>query len=401
MRTSLFAFVSDLLEEGTDAVVRNVRDRAAVGGLTVAAAYHAARDVVPHSPRGLVRFLEPGVVYFHPDPARWTGRRLQPRPSALVAHADPIAELCALGAAEGFDVDAWVVFLHNDRLGFEQPGCAPRNAFGDRYLTDLCPAHTDVRAYVRALAGDVARLGVGSVVAESLHHHPFEHGYHHERAFVELSDHGRRLLGLCFCDSCLAAAEARDVDGRAARTVARRGIERALVGAEEVGFDRTLLRDYLEARSHTVTSLAAEAAEAVTAEGSTLRFMDLSGAVAGYATGRPSGPPVVEDAFDLLGVAVPRVAEPCAAIDALGYAAEPQRVALDLDAYRALLHPGAPLGLVLRPTPPDCVSVVNLRAKVAVARAHGVDRLAFYHYGLMPLEALDWIAAALDGSPAA
>ena len=67
----------------------------------------------------------------------------------------------------------------------------------------------------------------------------------------------------------------------------------------------------------------------------------------------------------------------------------------DLAAYRALLGPEAELGVVLRPMSPDCGGPDNLRAKVGAARAAGVARLGLYHYGLMPLPSLDWIAAAL------
>jgi hypothetical protein len=41
---------------------------------------------------------------------------------------------------------------------------------------------------------------------------------------------------------------------------------------------------------------------------------------------------------------------------------------------------------------PDCDSAANLRAKVEVA---GDRRVDFYHYGLMQLDALDWIRTTL------
>ena len=83
------------------------------------------------------------------------------------------------------------------------------DAFGDRYVTELCPANPDVRIYARALAVEVARVGVETIVAESLHYHPLEHGYAHERYFVPLGPRARYLLGLCFCRHCLVAASCR------------------------------------------------------------------------------------------------------------------------------------------------------------------------------------------------
>ena len=88
-----------------------------------------------------------------------------------------------------------------------------------------------------------------------------------------------------------------------------------------------------------------------------------------------------------------------AAIGAIAYAADPARVALDLDAYRALAA-GAPLVGRAAPVPPDCDSAENLAAKLASPRDAGVDRVDFYHYGLAPLSALDRVreALALAGS---
>ena len=102
-------------------------------------------------------------------------------------------------------VNAWAVFLHNDRLGFSHPECATQNAFGDRYLTDLCPSNPDVRMYARTLASDIARYDVSTILSESLHFHGLGHGYHHERYFEELGAVGVYLLGMCFCDHCLEA----------------------------------------------------------------------------------------------------------------------------------------------------------------------------------------------------
>jgi hypothetical protein len=36
-------------------------------------------------------------------------------------------------------VNAWIVFLHVD-ADVDHVGAAPRNAFGDSFPTDLCPA---------------------------------------------------------------------------------------------------------------------------------------------------------------------------------------------------------------------------------------------------------------------
>jgi len=390
METSLFAFATDLHDEGLATVLDNVQHRAGVGGVTIAASYHEGRDLFPHSPKRKVRFLEGGALFFRPELARET---------------DVFGELCAEAEQRGLEVHAWTVFLHNDTLGVRYPDCAPRNAFADPYVTDLCPTNPDVRAYTRALAGDVARLGVTSIFTESLHYHALEHGYAHERYFIELGPLSRYLLGLCFCEHCLAAARERGVDGEAVARFAREELERVFERAGTEATRDDIARDevaalaggelggYLQAREETVASLAAEAAAAARAEGASFTFMDLSGAVKGYATGRPAGDAAPTIAWKL-GVELASVGEACGSIAAIGYAADPERLRFDLEAYRAVA-PSARISVAMRPMAPDCDSAENLAAKLRVAREVGVERAHFYHYGFMRLESLDLVQEAL------
>ena len=84
-----------------------------------------------------------------------------------------------------------------------------------------------------------------------------------------------------------------------------------------------------------------------------------------------------------------------AEVEVLAYAADVERVRFDLDAYRRALG-DRPIGVTMRPSPPDCVEPGNLAAKVRLARELGMTRLDFYHYGFLRLGALDWIHAAIE-----
>jgi hypothetical protein len=407
VETSIFAFATDLHGEGVDTVLDNVQQRAGLDGVTLAAVYHEARDVFPHNPAGRLRFLEGGVAYFRPDAARYRGLPLAPRTAQLTEEVDVFAELLVAAERRGVSVDAWVVLLHSDWVCDPRPDLAQRNAFGDPCLTDLCPANPDVRAYVLALLGDIASRDVGTVVAESLHYHPLEHGFHHERYLLPLGPRERFLLGLCFCEHCLAEARARGVDASAVQRFARAELERAFDGgtAEPEG-ELTLpalerlaggeLGGYLAARTAVVTELVEAAARTTAEEGATLAFLDASGAIKGYDTGRPSGEPAPSIAWRL-GIDVASVGRACE-VEAIAYAADPERVRLDLGAYRALLPAGAALAAALRPMPPDCDAAENLAAKLRLARELGLARVDFYHYGLAPLTALDRIREALAAS---
>src|SRR5829696_354217 len=271
METSMLTFATDLYDEGLDTVLRNVQERAGVGGLTMAVAYHDARDLFPHNPVRKVRYLEGGAVFFRPDESRYEGLRLQPRVAELVRTSDPLGDVCAAASERGMQVNAWAVFLHNDRLGFVDPECATQNAFGDRYLTDLCPSNPEVRAYACALASDIGRYEVSTIFAESLHFHGLAHGYHHERYFEELGNIGIYLLGVCFCSHCLEAARQLGVDAETVQRSVRDKLERRFSGGgsedpEEMRredlepFGGEEMLGYLDTRTETVTSLVGEVA---------------------------------------------------------------------------------------------------------------------------------------------
>ncbi|MFJ5118664.1 hypothetical protein [Kitasatospora sp. NPDC088548] len=388
MESSVLAFATDLLDEGADTFFGNLTARAGVGGVTLASVYHEARDVFPHNPHRVIRYLEPGAAYFRPDPARWTGRRLRPVPSTAIGDRDPFAEAAAEARRRGLKLHAWTVFCHNDRLGFEHPDCAPANAFGDRHLTELCPANPEVREYAVTLVAELARYGVDAIRAESLHFHGLRHGYHHERYFEELGPVAEALLGICFCDHCRAAATRAGVPAdevaEAVRGELRRRLADDAAAAEPGALDELAgggLAAYVDASAATVTSLAAEAAEAAERYGMRLSFMDGGGPGKGW----------------LSGIDLPTLAKAAHQIETLGYAKTPEAVREKIAAFA--LHGVRPqdMAVILRPMASDCDGPANLAAKIAALRELGVPEVEFYNYGLMRLSSMDRIGAALAG----
>ncbi|MFD8706172.1 hypothetical protein ACFV1W_26810 [Kitasatospora sp. NPDC059648] len=386
MESSVLAFATDLLDEGADTFFGNLTERAGVGGVTLAAVYHGARDVFPHNPRRVIRYLEPGAAYFRPDPGRWAGRRLAPVPSSAIGERDPFAEAAAEAGRRGLKLHAWTVFCHNDRLGFAHPDCAPANAFGDRHLTELCPAHPEVREYALTLVDELARYGVDAIRAESLHFHGLRHGYHHERYFEELGPTAEALLGVCFCPHCRAAATRAGVPAERVAEAVRTELRRRLADQEAAAepADLSALADgafaaYVDASAATVTSLAAELAERARHHGMRLSFMDGGGPGRGW----------------LSGIDLPALARATDRIETLGYAGSAEAVREKLAAFA--LHGVRPerMAVILRPMAADCDGPENLAAKIAVLRGLGVPEVEFYHYGLMRLSSLDRIGTAL------
>jgi hypothetical protein len=129
-------------------------------------------------------------------------------------------------------------------------------------------------------------------------------------------------------------------------------------------------------------------------EGTSVAFLDLSGAEKGFATGHPTGDAAPTIGWQT-GVDVTALTKVCDTVEATGYAADPSRLGFDLDAYRDLVADDSRLGLMLRPMPPDCRAIDNLAAKVVLARERGLKRIDFYHYGFCRLRSLDWIRQSL------
>ena len=391
---ALYLFPSDVLDEGLDAVV----DRAAALGvdtLTVAVAYHQARDVVPHAgdkPR--LRYRRDGV-FFEPDPSRWTGTTARPR----VQSAEERQAVAAL-VASGVRVEAWTVFLHNTGLGEEHPDLAQRTCFGDRLLSNICPLNPAAGDYAAALADDVSARGL-DVVAEALSGQTFAHGHHHERSFTPVSPLDEAVLGICFCEHCRTAGSGADLDVEEIAAAARARVQAAFGGvdgrpATQDALAETLGGDvlaYLGAQQAGVTRLATRIADVVHAHDRDLSYLDLTGAVLGYADGRPSGPPAAAQGWRL-SIDPSAVAPVSDSYSVLAYASDPARLHDDVASYRAALG-DTRLRVILRPGSPDTTSREHLREKVRAAHDAGADQVDFYNYGMYDQTVLDRIPFAL------
>lgn len=394
--SAVYTFVDDFLDEGVAAVASGLADRG-FSAASVAAVYHAARDLVPHSPRRAVAQRAEGAHYFPPDEALYRGG-LRPIAARRPALPDVVAEL---GAA-GLTWQAWTVYLHNGRLATARPELAVTNAFGDSYETDLCPSSDEVVDYAVALTTDAARLNPALILAESLHHAGFSHGAHHERAFVPVSPTADFLLSLCFCAGCRArAADRVDVEALAARVrdvirdeLREHSSKLGAVDREDLARRcGTELRDYLAVRESTTTAVVARCASVAREHGVGFGFIDQAGALKGYATGAPTGASSCDDAWRL-GVDPLTVAAAVDAYVVLAYANSAERVAFDVASYAAACA-DTPLRCVLRHGGPDFTTAPGLREKVSVAKENGASAIDFYHYGLMPLSGLDAAAASI------
>ena len=146
---SLYCFATDVVDEGAEVLLENAVKRAGIDSLTLAAKYHAVRDVYPHNPVRRVAQVAPGV-FWRPDASRYAGERLQARPSSDAAGRDVLADLCTAAAGRGVDVSAWIVLLHHDGNLADLVG-VQQNCFADPMPGQLCPSNPDVVRFAELL----------------------------------------------------------------------------------------------------------------------------------------------------------------------------------------------------------------------------------------------------------
>jgi hypothetical protein len=389
VETSFFVFASDVRDAGTAALCASLADDLGVGGVTVAATYHASQDFRPRNLASRVAYLPAGAHYFPPDAVLYADSPIKPWCPDGYATPDLMAELRAETARRGMAMTAWTVFGFNERVGRAQPEFTQMNAYGDRYLTDLCPAQPAYAAYACAVAADVTRYRPEWLLAESLHYHPLREG----RRFLVLDPWSRLALGLCFCAACERAAARGGVDVGSVRRWARSTADAAFAGLAKPAADSIEpqavaevldgeLAAFLSVRAGIVGALAATVGDVAREAGARFCFMDQAG-----ASDRVLGAAAAEDAWRY-GVDLARLGSVCDGYQVLGYAPEPADVEAAVDAYRLALPASVTLRTALRPSWPDCTSTINLAEKIAAAVAQGARGIDFYHYGLVSDDAL-------------
>jgi hypothetical protein len=384
---AIYTYAWDLAETGLDAAVAEFHGLH-LDTVTIAGSYHAGKFLRPHGQNGKVAMLEDGTVYFHADPSRYGA--IKPVANSILNETDVLRDLTA---RTDIATNAWMVLLHNTTLGTAHPDQVVRNAFGDPYYYNLCPSAPEARAYAIGLATDITEnYAVNSLSLEAPGFTPYAHGYHHEFALNRSNRWQDSLLGLCFCDHCVAAAEAQGIDARRLKAQVAADITAYLdsdvdfpddMGEAfwnaDVRTDAELSR-YLDFRSATVTSLIAEIRAAVRPEVSIAVIPSVA---------RPTGGAWYE------GSDLKAMAETTGIIEACFYEPSAARVAADLFDLKRRLRGAGKLRGILRPAYPDLASKSDFLAAIELLKAGGVTELAFYNWGHLRRRNLAFIGEAL------
>jgi hypothetical protein len=387
---AIYTYAWDLAEDGVATCVTDFQ-RLGLDTLTIAGSYHAGKFLRPHGKAGKVYFPEDGTAYFHTDPARYGA--IKPIANSLLAHQDVLGELTS---QDRMAVNVWLVLLHNTQLGMAHPDAVVRNAFGDPYYYNLCPSAPEARAYAIGLARDVTEsYPVAGISMEAPGFTPYAHGYHHEFALMRSNAWLENLLGICFCDHCVAAAEAQGIDARRLKAQVAHDVETYL--DSDIDFPPDMaeafwradivadgdLRRYLDFRTTVVTTLVAEIRGAVRADANVAVIPSVA---------RPTGGAWYE------GSDLRALGAMAGIIEAYFYEPSPMRVKADLFDIRRRIDPETKLRGILRPSFPDLATAGEFNAAVAALREGGVEELAFYNYGHLRRANLEWIGAALGGT---
>ena len=387
---AIYTYAWDLAETGV-AVAANEFRALGLDTVTIAGSYHAGKFMRPHGKAGKVYFPEDGTVYFNADPSRYGG--IKPLANGLLGERDILRELVD---TSGMAVNVWLVLLHNTRLGMAHPDAVVRNAFGDPYHYNLCPSAPGARAYAVGLARDVTTsYEVGGISLEAPGFTPYAHGYHHEFALMKSNPWLENMLGLCFCEHCVTAAEKAGIDARRFKAEVVADVSAYLDSDIDYPSDMAEafwladvaadgdLRRYLDFRKGVVTSLVAEIRAAVRPDADVAVIPSVA---------RPTGGAWYE------GSDLGALAETTGIIEACFYEPNAMRVKADLFDIRRRLRGAGRLRGILRPSHPDLATKGEFLAAVEALREGGVDELAFYNWGHLRRANLAWIGDAMRGT---
>jgi hypothetical protein len=385
---AIYSYAWDLADAGIAQAVDEFRDLG-LDTVTMAGSYHAGKFLRPHGETGKVYFPEDGTVYFQPNPDRYGA--IKPVANRMLKERDVLAELLAQGS---MNVNVWLVLLHNTLLGTAHPQSAVANAFGDRYIYSLCPSAPDARAYAIGLARDVTEsYSVSGISLETPGFLPYAHGFHHEFALNRPNRWLDNLLGLCFCDHCVAGAEKAGVAAGRLKAEVAQDVSAYL--ASDIDFPDDMaeafwladirsdgdLRRFLDWRCGVVTSLIAEIRETVRQNANVAVIPSVA---------RPTGGAWYEGS-DLKGQA-----KAAGIIEACFYEPGAARVKADLFDIKRRLRGAGKLRAILRPAYPDFTNKAEFLAAIAALKEGGVGEFAFYNWGHIRKANLAWIGEALN-----
>ena len=393
MSANAFTFPYTFFRQKPEEVFAELKS-AHLTGVNLALNYHASRDfLLRQGPQ--LEYLKDGFHYYKPDLNKYGQDAIVPGSADHLSDNSMLDSVINAAKSMEMKVNAWLVFAHNSAVGKAEPSATVRNALGNNFLSELCPASLRVQRYFLGMVSDLISRGVDGIVAESLHFHGARHGEHHERFFMELSLTTEFLFSLCFCDSCIASfngdglglkkkvADALkpfldDSDPWMGKEVSKESLT-AFVGPE--------ILDYLKSRERVVSGIYKSIHELTKAAGVTFSYEDQSTLLDMNST-------TPLNLSWMVGIDNEEIQKYVDSYLPLVYRKTPDEVAAVATHYKKLIK--CNLDAILRPTYPDCSSESELIEKVSKLKSAGVNGTDFYLLDTWRPRDLQRVAAALE-----
>jgi hypothetical protein len=380
--TTIWAYPWDIVEAGPGQAAGEIA-QTGLSSISLATTYHAFDMLRPHGMGNRLLKVRSSAAYYPFNPASFSDGQLVPNRSTLVT-GEQWSE-CSIAAQEaGLQVVAWTIFLHNSYLAGGHPQFAQITCTGDRLDHQLCPMQPQVRKYALALAADICSASdVDVLECEGLSFGGFGHTHYHPKIGLDLGSGGRFLFSLCFCNACMAEAEAANIDVVAIRAKALEATETIFESGEPnhekagdlIAADPELAA-FARLRDASVTELVRSVVNAAQKPVRILAMGDR------HTT-----------ALDIAEVA-PFVDS----VEYLCYSPDPERLRHTIVTAEEETGSATKVGVGLQAYPPASPDSATLGKSVEVARICGAGLISFYNYGIMPKRNLSWIAQSLGSA---
>ena len=382
LNTTMWTYPWDLHDEGYEWVLQKLKSEVGLDAINLASAYHTFDMVRPHLPSNNTLQVSRAAIYFQPRESLYGA--IKPHVSPLMQNDNWWGKTVTAAASVGLDLNSWTVFFHNSYQAQQHPECAEVRCTGDISTSALCPANPDVRAFAIGLSRDlVENYGITLLECESLAYSGWGHIHHHAKHGINLGAGGHYLFSLCFCDICKNRAMEADIDVAQLQQAVTQKIQTVFKTGhpidetpKELNESVSGLRAFSDMREVVVTSLVRELKDAIN--------IPLSYILMGDPQITGANPKTIAQIAD--------------SVEILSYTSDPQRTHARVSELLPTLQNPNQLVVGLQAYPPASPNAETLCANLRAAREQGVNKFAFYNYGIMPIVALDWVRQAIHSA---
>ncbi len=222
----VYCFPWDLLDEGVDRVLDRAQNEMGATGLTLVVLGDEIEQFRPHPAVTPRIYRTAGGVYFRPQAGCYSASRLKPPRWEQHHDRDLVSEVSRHCADRRLDLRLSIAPFQAQRLVREYPQIACKNLFGIASRSAVCPSNPDVQAYMAAVCRDLSAYDdCSAIVLDDVQWPAATDLTPYLDATAMIGGDVSDLLSTCYCESCLQAAAAVDVDAQAARRAAQELLE--------------------------------------------------------------------------------------------------------------------------------------------------------------------------------